>query len=189
MISRFMRGNKRLIIGILLLISLTYFFTACNVMEIKQFAGKNPEIHLDQYFVGNLKGYGVFYDRWSNIRTSFKIDLSGEFANSSDLILKENLVYENGEKIKREYRITKSQIDGQYDLFCDDLVKPGSIIQSGNALLWEYTLLQDIGGQVLSLNFEDWMFLQNENLVLNRAKAYWYGIFVGEVFMVINKEV
>ena len=57
----------------------------------------------------------------------------------------------------------------------------------GNVLRWKYNLRQKIGDREWVLRFDDWMFLQPDGVILNRATAYKWGIEVGEVFMVIRK--
>ena len=167
-------------------LSLFLVLAACNTMQVKDFADSNPKFELFEFFSGKLKGEGLFYDRFKNVKSRFKLELEGKMLTNDKLELKETLTYiNNNEVTKRIFVITK-QADN-YLLECSDLVSNGIISESGNALQWNYTLKQPIDGKTYNLKFDDWMFRMSENSVLNRAYAYWYGIYVGEVIMHVAK--
>jgi hypothetical protein len=121
------------------------------------------------------------------LKTSFVVDLEGTWDGSKVLLLKESLVYEDGTKTVRTFTITK-QSEGRYSIEMPELDGPGTMEAQGNCLRWAYRLRQDVGGgRILTLTFDDWMFLQKDEIVLNRAFASKFGIAVGEVFMSVHK--
>lgn len=158
----------------------------CSRMTIEDFTDKQPAIDPFEFFSGSVTGYGYFYDRWGAIKTSFTVHLTGTQKSESEFIIDEKLVYGSGESSTRTFILTKTG-DNTYTVACKDFTEPGSITAAGNALLWRYSLIQDTGSRTVTLRFTDWMFLQTNRLLLNRAYAYWYGIYVGEVFMVVEK--
>jgi hypothetical protein len=157
-------------------------------MQVTDFAKKQPTFDAVSYFSGRTTGHGLFYDRSANVSLSFVVELEGHVEDSGVLVLNETLTYDDGTVSHRTFRLEPKGESGGFVLHCDDLTEPGEIEQAGNALRWSYTLLQDVGGTKRPLRFDDWMFRKTEQLVLNRARAFWHGIFVGEVFMVIEKQ-
>ncbi len=172
--------------AILILISLvTSVLTGCSSMDVASFKDKAPPFRIEEFFKGRTIGEGIFFDRFGKVQTSFVVTLEGSYEGEI-FNLKEDLVYENGEKLERIYRIKKLD-DHRYEVTNADLVGPGLIESYGNTLKWTYTLNQKIGESIWALNFEDWMFLQPKGTVLNRAYASKLGIGIGEVFMSIRK--
>ena len=57
----------------------------------------------------------------------------------------------------------------------------------GNAFNWKYTLALPVDGRVYHVNFDDWMFLMNENVMLNRAVMSKFGFRLGEVTLSFRK--
>ncbi len=156
-------------------------------MQVSDFASKPTKLVPEDYFNGSVEGVGVFYDRFGDIKTSFVVTLKGQWEpNSKVLTLKEDLVYENNEKLYREYKIIKLN-DNLYSVETPDFDAPGKIEVYGNTMKWEYGLNQQIKDSKILLYFNDWMHLQPNGVILNRAKASKFGIFVGEVFMSIKK--
>ena len=51
----------------------------------------------------------------------------------------------------------------------------------GNALNWRYTLRLPVDGSVYEVQFDDWMILVDERVMLNRATMSKFGVTLGEV--------
>ena len=52
---------------------------------------------------------------------------------------------------------------------------------AGNALNWRYTLALPVDGRVWEVQFDDWMYLMDERVMLNKARMSKFGIHLGEV--------
>jgi len=55
------------------------------------------------------------------------------------------------------------------------------------ALNWHYTLALPVDGRVWEVAFDDWMFLVDEHVMLNRATMSKFGITLGEVTLAFHK--
>ena len=53
--------------------------------------------------------------------------------------------------------------------------------QSGNAFRWAYTLALPVDGRVIEVQFDDWMYLMNDKVMLNKAAMRKWGVGLGEV--------
>jgi NOL1/NOP2/fmu family ribosome biogenesis protein len=57
----------------------------------------------------------------------------------------------------------------------------------GNALRWQYVLKLDIDGRVWEVDFDDWMYLMDDKVMLNKAAMSKFGIYLGEVTLAFYK--
>ena len=63
-----------------------------------------------------------------------------------------------------------------------DAVLPQLLRQAaGNAFNWRYTLKLPVDGSVYEVQFDDWMYLMDERVMLNKAVMSKFGITLGEV--------
>jgi hypothetical protein len=61
-------------------------------------------------------------------------------------------------------------------------------VAAGNALNWRYTLRLEVDGRTWDVQFDDWMFLMDERVMLNRAVMSKFGIRLGEVTLAFTKQ-
>ena len=58
---------------------------------------------------------------------------------------------------------------------------------AGNALRWQYVLALPVDGTVYHVDFEDWMFLMDDKVMLNRAAMSKFGFSLGAVTLSFSK--
>ncbi len=150
-------------------------------MKPKDFSLQAPRLIPEQYFAQPLEGSGMFFDRFKNAKVFFTIALNGSW-DGERLRLVEKLTYSTGEVVDRTYLIVKKD-EHHYEASTADVVGVANIESYGNVMRWRYRLRQPIGDSVWTLSFDDWMFLQPDQTIINRATASKFGIEVGEVFM------
>jgi hypothetical protein len=51
----------------------------------------------------------------------------------------------------------------------------------GNALRWQYVLRLDVDGRSWDVDFDDWMYLMDDQVMLNRSVMSKFGVRLGEV--------
>jgi hypothetical protein len=61
-------------------------------------------------------------------------------------------------------------------------------VASGNALNWAYTLRLPVDGKVYEVQFDDWMYLMDNRVMLNKAVMSKYGVKLGEVTLSFYKK-
>jgi hypothetical protein len=69
----------------------------------------------------------------------------------------------------------------------DDVVGEALGESSGNALNWAYTLALPVDDTIYNVQFDDWMYLVNSKVMLNKAKMSKFGIELGEVTLSFYK--
>jgi len=159
----------------LLLVSVS----GCSTMKPEDFAGTGPELNLEQYFLGEVEAWGIFEDRFGRLRRSFTVHISGT-QQDGELILDEAFCYDDGEQARRVWHIRKLSEHG-YEGRADDVVGTAEGRAYGKALNWRYRLDLPIGGRKVRVHFDDWMYLQPGNVLINRATVTKFGITLGEV--------
>ena len=68
-----------------------------------------------------------------------------------------------------------------------DVVGEAQGIASGNALNWKYVLALNVDGTTWNVDFDDWMYLVDERVMLNRATMSKFGVRLGEVLLSFTK--
>ena len=149
-------------------------------MTSDDFTDKSPKFVLEQYFHGKTRAWGLFEDRFGNVRRQFVVDINGNW-DGTILTLDEDFLFDDGEKDFRQWRIRKLK-DGTYEGRADDVIGTAKGVASGNSLHWSYVLdLKRDGDSSIKVKLDDWMFLQSGGVLLNRARMSKFGIELGQI--------
>ena len=169
-----------------LLIFIFFLTSGCSTdMDIKKFANNSPQFILENYFDGKVKAWGLFHDRFGNLKREFKVDIIGK-VNNNQIVLDEKFLYDDGEKDRRIWTIDilgKNKYVGR----ADDVIGVAKGEAMGNALNWKYDLLLKINNSKIKVNFDDWMFLQEKGILINRAEVNKFGLNLGVVTITFLK--
>lgn len=162
-----------------LLALLALALSSCAGAQISDFQGKTPTFNLERYFMGETKAYGLFEDRFGKFRRTFVVDIKGEM-DGETLVLTEDFVYDDGETEQRIWRINKKD-DGTYSGTFGDIIGEAKGELEGNALHWEYKMNLKVGDDTWKVGFDDWMIMQSDGVMLNRAYVSRWGFEIGQV--------
>jgi hypothetical protein len=168
-----------------LLAAATLLLTACASPQPADHAGQTPTLDLRRYFDGTLTAHGLFTDRAGKVKRRFSVQLAGRW-DGDDGVLDETFHYSDGEVQQRRWHITHLG-DGRYRGRADDVVGDAVGQAAGNALRWQYTLRLPVDGTVYEVQFDDWMYLMDERVMLNKAVVSKFGIRIGEVTLAFVK--
>ena len=154
-------------------------------MQPKDFEGTEPHLDLFAYFDGRTRAWGIFQDRSGDLKRQFTVDIRGEVAGD-ELTLTEDFVYADGEIQQRIWRIRRVDRH-RYEGRADDVVGAATGLAYGQALNWRYTLRLPYRESEINVQFDDWMFLQTDGVLVNRATVSKFGFKVGEVTLFFSK--
>ena len=161
-------------------------FTGCSQTDMKEFQNNTPKLDLFEFFAGETIAYGIFEDRFGNLKRQFRVNINGKIDNQI-LTLDEEFLYDDGEQAKRIWKIEKKIDNNQkiiYEGQADDVEGKASGSISGNALNWSYDIYLNIKGSDIKVHFNDWIYKQSEDLAINRAYVSKFGINIGSVTLV-----
>ncbi len=152
-------------------------------MKPEDFAGHGPTFALEDFFAGRGKAWGLFQDRFGNVRKQFVADTNGTWDPAeSKLALTESFTYDDGSQEERTWQITKLD-DSHYRADTDDLVGAAEIQAAGNAVNLRYRMMVPINGKPVALDFDDWMFRQGDDMVIDRAIVTKWGFQIGTLII------
>jgi len=166
---------------------LIFFFTGCtNNMKPTDFKDQKPRLIIENYLSGNVKAWGMLQNRSGKVTRQFEADLNGKW-DGSTLTLDEQFNWSDGEKQKRQWKIKKID-EHHYEGKAEDVVGTAKGFSYGPAFKFEYVLMIPIKGKNINITFDDWIFMQNESIAINRATMTKFGFKVAEltVFFVKN---
>ena len=170
---------------IVLAAALALTLAGCAGPRIDDYAAEKPVLDLRQYFNGTLDAWGVFTDRSGKVVKRFTVVMKGSW-NGDEGVLDEDFVYSDGSLQKRIWRL-KRLPDGRYTGTAHDVVGEARGQARGNAFNWTYTLALPVDGRVWHVDFDDWMYLMDDRVMLNKAVMSKFGIRLGEVTLAFTK--
>jgi len=155
-------------------------------MQPRDYEGTEPRFDLFAYFAGETRAWGIFQDRSGALKRQFTVDILGEIAGE-ELTLTEDFVYADGETQQRIWTIRRLDRH-RYEGRADDVVGTATGLAYGQALNWRYTLRLPFRGREIEVKFDDWMFLQDGGVLVNRATVSKFGFRVGEVTLFFKRK-
>ena len=153
------------------------------------YAAERPALDLRRYFDGPLTAHGIFTDRGGKVVRRFTVAMTGRW-NGDQGVLEEDFSYSDGKKERRVWRITQLPDEAgtrRYVGTADDVVGEARGRAAGNALQWQYTLRLVVDGKPIEVQFDDWMYLVDERVMLNKARMSKFGIHLGDVTLSFSK--
>jgi hypothetical protein len=166
--------------------SAALLLSACAGPRVDDYADQKPVLDLKTYFNGELVAHGVFSDRSGKVVRRFEVQMTGTWSGSQGT-LDERFTYSDGKTERRVWKLT-DEGNGRWSGRADDVVGVAEGRAAGNALNWRYTLRLPVDGSVYEMQFDDWMFLMDERVMLNKAVMSKFGIRLGEVTLAFYKK-
>ena len=170
----------------LTLLAASAVLAGCAGPQVSDYAQQRPTLQLDRYFNGRIRAHGIFQKRGGEVVRRFTVVMDCHWEGNQG-VLDEAFSYSDGSTQRRVWRLTK-HADGRYTGRADDVVGEAEGQESGNAFRWNYTLRLPVDGKEYDVQFDDWMFLVDERVMLNRATMSKFGITLGEVLLSFTKD-
>jgi hypothetical protein len=168
----------------------TTLLTGCATPQIADYAAEKPALDMRQYFNGTLDAYGIFTDRSGKVVKRFTVVMKCQWTGKPGEevgVLDEDFTNSDGTKDRRVWTLKRS-VDGtadtqtvRYTGTASDVLGEANGEEKGNAFRWAYTLKLPIDGKTVEVQFDDWMYLMNDKVMLNKAVMSKFGFKLGEV--------
>ncbi len=161
----------------------------CAGVPVEKYRAETPVLDLATYFNGTIDGWGMFQDRSGEVIKRFHVVIDAKWEKRDGLdvgTLDERFSWADGTTSRRVWTITRAG-DGRYVGRADDVVGEAQGEAAGNALRWRYVLALPVDGKVWNVDFDDWMFLIDEKIMLNRSAMSKFGFRLGEVTLSFTK--
>ena len=171
------------LIGIFTLLILT---GCAHTMKPIDFKDQKPRLIIEDYLSGNVKARGVLQNRSGKVTRQFSANLNGKW-DGEKLILDEKFNWDDGEIQDRQWQIKKID-DHNYEGTASDVAGKAKGYSYGPAFKFEYVLLVPVKGKNIKITFDDWIFMQDEKVAINRAVMTKFGIKVAELTVMFVKD-
>ena len=161
----------------------------CASVEVAGYAAERPLLDLRQYFSGRVEGWGMFQDRSGKVLKRFHVVIDAKWQGDTGT-LDERFTWSDGEQGGNPPRRVWTLRDtggGRFIGTAGDVVGEALGVTAGNALRWRYVLALPVDGKVIHVDFDDWMFLVDDQVMLNRSLMSKYGFALGEVTLSLKR--
>ncbi|PCM44091.1 hypothetical protein CPA50_11220 [Marinobacter sp. ANT_B65] len=172
---------------ILLLIVTLGLLSGCSGQALTDYAERGPGLIPEQFFSGELSARGVVKDISGEVIRTFDADISASWDKAGVGTLDEVFRFDDGEVQNRVWTLTPSDSADSYRASAGDVVEPGTMRWSGNAIHMNYVLRVAYGDGTLDVRMDDWMYLVTPDTLINQTTMSKWGIDVGEIVLVIQK--
>jgi hypothetical protein len=181
------RSSARWLAGAALVVSALSLplLVGCASPQASDYAALTPKLDLQQYFNGPLVAHGIVTDRNGKLLQRFTAQITGTWKGNIGT-LDEQFTYSDGRKEQRIWTLTRLD-NGRYTGRAADVVGEADGQAAGPALNWRYTLRVPVDGREWDLQFDDWMFQMDDQVMINRAQMRKFGIVVGEVLLAFRR--
>jgi len=166
---------------------LAVFMTGCSKPDLQSYAGHEPTLDLVAYFSGKTTGWGVVQDRKGTLIRQFVVSIDGTVNEDGALVLDEQFVWSDGEESTRVWTIRKEG-DGHFSGTAGDVAGTAVGTYAGNVVNWRYHLNIEAYGSTWKVHLDDWMFLNEDRVLINRAKMSKFGIHLGDITIAFSKD-
>ena len=160
--------------------------SGCANPQPSDYAQQRPLLELDHYFNGRVRAHGIFQKRGGAVARRFTVVMDCHWQGNEG-VLDEAFSYSDGSTERRIWRLTK-HANGRYSGRADDVIGEAQGQTAGNAFHWSYTLRLPVDGTTYDVQLDDWMFLVDDKVLLNRATMSKWGVQLGDLTLSFTKE-
>lgn len=161
------------------------FLSACsaNVADYKE---TSPTLNIQDYFSGPIKAWGIVQDRSGKVIQRVNIDMVGKWDGDNGT-LAETLNYFDGRIEKRTW-ILKKVAPNKFIGTADGIVGQAIGESNGMAIRWNYVMTIPVDSKTYDITFDDWMFMMDKNIMVNRSYMTKFGFKVAEISLFMQKQ-
>ena len=164
----------------------TLLLSGCATQNIQTYKEAKPTLDMHEFFSGQIDGYGMFQGRSVEVKRRFVVDIDATHEGDDVIVLDEKFIWADGTKSQRIWRLTQ-QDNGQWTGTADDVIGTAKGEVAGNAFHWQYVLDLPVDDKTYQVNFDDWMYLISDDVMLNRAVMSKFGVELGSVTLSMQR--
>ncbi|MDG1580108.1 DUF3833 domain-containing protein [Pseudomonas sp. GOM6] len=157
----------------------------CSGVEVEHYSDQQPRLDLPTFFDGPVEAWGIFEDRSGEVIKRFHVDITSR-REGEQLILDERFLYSDGTRQRRVWTLTPDG-EGRWRGRADDVLGEAQGEIAGNALRWRYQLNLPVDDTTYVVEFDDWMYLMDEDTLINRSSMRKFGVELGQVTLFFRR--
>ncbi|MGS2720918.1 DUF3833 domain-containing protein [Paraglaciecola aestuariivivens] len=152
---------------------------------LDQYQHTQPEFKLQAYFNGQVTAWGIVQDYSNKLSRRFCVDIIGTWQGNAGQ-LHETFYFNDGEKQIRIWQL-KINEQGEVTGTADDVIGIARGQAQGAAFNWQYTLRVPVEDSVYNLFVDDWIYVLDEQRLMNRSYLKKLGVTVAEISLFFDK--
>jgi len=161
--------------------------SGCATQNIQTYQSTTPTLDMHEFFSGQIDGWGMFQGRNGEVKKRFYVDIDATHEGDDVIVLNEKFSWADGTKSQRIWRLTE-QADGSWKGVAGDVIGEATGQVVGNTLHWNYLLELPVEDKTYKVKFDDWMYLINEDVMLNRSVMTKFGVELGSVTLSMHRQ-
>lgn len=169
-----------------LIVANCMLFSGCVSPEIDSYTGSRPEITAKEFFTGPIKAWGIVQDWRGRVTTRFDADMLGRWDGNVGT-LEEDFEWYDGRTQRRVWTLHETE-EGNITGTAADILGEASGQTNGSALNLNYQMDLEVNGKTYRVKFDDWMWLMNDGVVINRAYIKKFGLTVGQLTVFMQRQ-
>ena len=168
-----------------LLLAACLMLGSCGNVGVERYAGEQPQLDLVAFFSRPVQAWGMFQKRSGEVVKRFHVRIDSRLEGQR-LILDEHFVYSDGTLQQRTWTLTPDGA-GRWRGTAGDVVGEAIGEAAGNALHWRYRLDLPVDGRNWVMDMDDWMYLMDEDTLINRTRMSKLGVEVGQITLFFRR--
>ena len=177
--------NRRLWLAAAVAVAAPLTLQGCASAQLADYEGETPALDLREYFNGTLDAWGIFQNRSGKVVRRFSVVMVCQW--QGDLgTLDERFAYSDGSSEQRIWHLQR-HAGGHYTGTAADVSGTAKGQTRGNAFQWQYTLRLPVNGTTYEVQLDDWMYLIDQRVLLNRARMSKLGVHLGDLTLSFSK--
>ncbi|MFJ2457249.1 DUF3833 domain-containing protein [Pseudomonas neuropathica] len=170
----------------LLLLTLALSVASCGSVDVARYAEQQPALDLQRFFSQPVKAWGMFQKRSGEVAKRFEVNIVSR-REGNNLILDERFLYSDGTRQRRVWTLTPEG-QGRWSGRAADVVGVAEGQVAGNTLHWRYRLNLPVDDSTYEMSMDDWMYLMDEDTLINRTSMSKFGVEVGQVTLFFRRQ-
>ncbi|MGN8140130.1 DUF3833 domain-containing protein [Pseudomonas sp. 22105] len=171
---------------LVLLLTLILSIASCTNVDVTRYADQQPALDLQRFFSQPVKAWGMFQKRGGEVTKRFEVNIVSR-REGNNLILDERFLYSDGTRQHRVWTLTPEG-QGRWSGRAGDVVGVAQGQVAGNTLHWRYRLNVPVDDSTYEMSMDDWMYLMDEDTLINRTSMSKFGVEVGQVTLFFRRQ-
>lgn len=168
-----------------LLLGACLLLGSCGNLGVERYAGEQPRFDLAGFFSRPVQAWGMFQKRSGEVVKRFHVCIDSR-RQGEQLILDERFVYSDGTRQQRVWTLLPDG-PGRWRGTAGDVLGEARGEIAGNALHWRYRLDLPVDGRHWEFELDDWMYLMDEDTLINRSSMRKLGVEVGQITLFMRR--
>ncbi len=159
---------------------LASLFFEFGSQRLEDYSAEKPNLDLRTFLNGPMVGAGVFVGLSGRVEQHFSLDMRASWSGEIG-VLEEDCYYSDGTRGQRNWNF-RFVDNATFTATSEDVEGEAQGGQCGNAAVMRYRYrIKRSGKPDIVVSMDDWFYLMQNNVMINRVRMSKFGLKVGEL--------